>query len=93
MEKEKKYTIEVYLKAAELGEVSMIDARHVCSLLDEARKELKRNTICKDCKSLHTNPFEADFCKKYFDIENGNFCEGTEYESRNNTGVSVRFAV
>ena len=32
---ENKYTKEQYLKAAELGEVSMIDAKHVVSLLDE----------------------------------------------------------
>jgi len=29
-----------YLKAAELGEVSMIDAKHVVWLLDEARNEI-----------------------------------------------------
>ena len=29
------YTKEQFLKAAELGEVSMIDAKHICSLLDE----------------------------------------------------------
>lgn len=32
----KKYTKEQILIAAEIGEVSMIDARHVVSLLDEA---------------------------------------------------------
>ena len=31
------YTKEEYLCAAELGEVSYIDAKHVVSLLDEAR--------------------------------------------------------
>lgn len=30
-----KYTKEEFLKAAELGEVSMIDAKHICSRLDE----------------------------------------------------------
>ena len=34
--KKKKYTVEEFLKAAEIGEVSMIDARHIVSLLDEA---------------------------------------------------------
>jgi len=34
------YTKAEYLKAAELGEVSMIDAEHVVSLLDEARNEI-----------------------------------------------------
>ena len=35
-----RYTKAEYLKAAELGEVSMIDAEHVVSLLDEARNEM-----------------------------------------------------
>jgi hypothetical protein len=36
----KKYTKQEFLKAAEIGEVSMIDARHIVSLLDEAREIL-----------------------------------------------------
>lgn len=32
----KRYTKEEFLKAAEIGEVSMIDAKHTVSLLDEA---------------------------------------------------------
>ena len=35
----KRYTTTEILRAAELGEVSMIDARHIVSLLDEARTE------------------------------------------------------
>jgi hypothetical protein len=31
----RKYTKEEFLKAAEIGEVSMIDAKHIVSLLDE----------------------------------------------------------
>ena len=37
----KKYTKEEILKAAEIGEVSMIDANHIVSLLDEARNKHK----------------------------------------------------
>ena len=38
MEKEQRgYTKQEFLNAAQLGEVSMIDARHIVSLLDEAR--------------------------------------------------------
>ena len=33
-----RYTKEEILKAAEIGEVSMIYARHIVSLLDEARR-------------------------------------------------------
>jgi len=39
----RKYTKEVILKAAEIGEVSMIDARHIVSLLDEAEAILKND--------------------------------------------------
>ena len=42
-----KYTTEEYLKAAELGEVSMIDAKHVVSLLPEARLVLKGEEVYK----------------------------------------------
>jgi hypothetical protein len=49
----KKYTKEQILIAAEIGEVSMIDAKHIVSLLDEAvilereRKLRKHNVICR----------------------------------------------
>ena len=36
---EERYTKQEFLNAAELGEVSMIDARHVVSLLDEVREK------------------------------------------------------
>jgi len=40
----KKYTKEQFLKAAEIGEVSMIDAKHIVSLLDEAvSTEIKKD--------------------------------------------------
>ena len=37
----KKYTKEDFLKAAELGEVSMIDAKHIVSRLDEVKMTRK----------------------------------------------------
>jgi hypothetical protein len=37
------HTKQEFLDAAELGEVSMIDAKHVVSLLDEAREFNKKN--------------------------------------------------
>jgi hypothetical protein len=37
------YTKQEFLDAAEFGEVSMIDAKHVVSLLDEAREFNKKN--------------------------------------------------
>jgi hypothetical protein len=41
----RKYTTEVILKAAEIGEVSMIDAKHIVSLLDEAYRIVNKNNI------------------------------------------------
>jgi hypothetical protein len=42
-----KYTKEEFLKAAEIGEVSEIDARHTCSLLNKAKKLMQdqRNKV------------------------------------------------
>lgn len=39
MENENLYTKEDFLKAAEAGEVSMIDAKHIVSLLDEVKNK------------------------------------------------------
>lgn len=41
----KKYTKQEILFAGELGEVSMIDVRHVVSLLDEAREKLRNKKV------------------------------------------------
>jgi len=41
------YTKEEILKAAEIGEVSMIDAKHIVSLLEEARTILQKEK-CND---------------------------------------------
>jgi hypothetical protein len=46
------YTKQQILKAAKLGEVSMIDARHIVSLLDEVEEsELPK---CRKCKAPKT---------------------------------------
>ena len=54
-----KYTKEEILFAGELGEVSMIDIRHVVSLLDEAREKLKR----KELEQLRDYVKEQDLTK------------------------------
>jgi hypothetical protein len=41
------YTKEQILIASELGEISMIDANHICSLLDDAVEEEKRRNELK----------------------------------------------
>jgi hypothetical protein len=40
-----KYTKEQFLKSAELGEVSMIDAKHIVSLLDEVIELPQQETL------------------------------------------------
>lgn len=41
-----KYSKKAILKAGEIGEVSMIDVKHVCSLLDEACNLIGENNKC-----------------------------------------------
>ena len=56
----KKYTKEEILFAGEIGEVSMIDVRHVVSLLDEAREEIRKKKL-KDLKDYcRTSQFPSD---------------------------------
>lgn len=52
------FTKPEYLEAAELGEVSMIDAKHVVSLLDEVRNGRK----CKSC-GARTDKEYCDICE------------------------------
>ena len=49
----KKYTKQEFLKAAEIGEVSMIDAKHIVSLLDEARSILRKHREKRQENSLN----------------------------------------
>lgn len=58
------YTPEEIRKAAELGEVSMIDVEHVISLLPEARVNLQGKYIFKHeyvngQRTIHIDPTEA----------------------------------
>jgi len=43
----KRYTTKEILKAAEIGEVSMIDAKHIVGLLKEAKAILKKDKLSK----------------------------------------------
>lgn len=65
------YTKEEILFAGELGEVSMIDVRHVVSLLDEAREKLKRKELEQDSKvdSLtFIKMMNKDYVKKVLEL-------------------------
>ena len=51
--KMRKYTKSQILKAFEIGEVSMIDGKHIVSLLDEAvREEIKDYVLSQDISKL-----------------------------------------
>jgi len=58
------YTKQQILKAAKLGEVSMIDARHIVSLLDEVvESELPKCRKCKAPKTLNeVGYYECEIC-------------------------------
>ena len=59
----KQYTKEQILKAAEISEVSMIDARHIVSLLDEAERLM--GLVCPDCGNVkEMNNFGLITCLK-----------------------------
>ena len=71
----KKYTKEEFLKAAELGEVSIIDAKHIVSLLDETkmtRKEHQRqyqkayaaSGKKREAQSRYYQKHKFDICEK-----------------------------
>lgn len=72
----KKYTKEQILIASEIGEVSMIDARHIVSLLDEAvilerERKLRKHNVsselavdeCKCLRFIGGNRWYPNGCK------------------------------
>lgn len=82
----KKYTKEEILKAAEIGEVCMIDAEHIVKLLDEAKHIIEVGFDCHNCKNSFSNPFDQYYCTKKgkngeeYDLENDEDCGGVYYE-------------
>ena len=79
----KKYTVEEILKAAEIGETSIIDAKHICSLLDEAKQILKQGFDCRECIKYFSNPFDQYYCELDYNIENNKTCKGKHFEKNN----------
>lgn len=84
--KMKKYTKEEFLKAAEIGEVSMVNAKNIVSFLDEARHSLRYGFDCYKCKHSFSNPFDQYYCQKTdknggeYDLENNKDCGGIYYD-------------
>ena len=70
----KKYTKIEFLKAAELGEVSMIDAKHIVSLLDEVkmtRKEYQQ----KYQKEYAASGKKKEAQKRYYEKHKYEICD------------------
>ena len=84
--KTKKYTVEEFLKAAEMGGVSVIAAKRTVRLLDEAKYILKVGFDCHKCKHSFSNPFDQYYCQKTdengeaYDLEADKDCGGVYYE-------------
>lgn len=78
----KTYTKEEILKAAELGEVSTLAAKHIVSNLEDARHIIKHGFDCYTCKNSFSNPFDQIFCYKKFDLEKDEDCNGIYYNKR-----------
>ena len=62
----RKYTKEDFLKAAELGEVSMIDAKHIVSRLDEV-KIMTREEYQKEYQKYYADSGKkSEAAKRYY---------------------------
>ena len=70
----KKYTKEEFLKAAELGEVSMIDAKHIVSLLDEV-KMTREEYQKKYQKDYAKSGKKSEAAKRYYQKHKYEICE------------------
>ena len=76
----KKYTKEEFLKAAELGEVSMIEAKHIVSLLDEVtRKEYQKQYQ----KYYAASGKKSEAAKRYYQKHKYEICEKLKNKRKN----------
>ena len=78
----RKYTKEEFLKAAELGEVSMIDAKHIVSLLDEVkmtRKEYQKQYQ----KDYASSGKKSEAAKRYYQKHKYEICEKLKNKRKN----------
>ena len=78
----KKYTKIEFLKAAELGEVSMIDAKHIVSLLDEVkmtRKEYQKQYQ----KEYAASGKKSEAAKRYYQKHKYEICEKLKNKRKN----------
>ena len=71
----KKYTKEEFLKAAELGEVSMIDAKYIVSLLDEAKGVTRKEYQKQYQKEYAASGKKSEAAKRYYQKHKFEICE------------------
>ena len=62
----RKYTKEEFLKAAELGEVSMIDAKHIVSRLDEVKIMTREEYQKQYQKEYADSGKKSEAAKRYY---------------------------
>ena len=62
----RKYTKEEFLKAAELGEVSMIDAKHIVSRLDEIKIMTRKEYQKQYQKEYAASGKKSEAAKRYY---------------------------
>ena len=71
----KKYTKEEFLKAAELGEVSMIDAKHIVSLLDEVKITTRKEYQKQYQKEYAASGKKSEAAKRYYQKHKYDICD------------------
>ena len=71
----RKYTKEDFLKAAELGEVSMIDAKHIVSLLDEVKITTRKEYQKQYQKDYTASGKKKAAQKRYYEKHKYEICE------------------
>ena len=78
----KKYTKEEFLRAAELGEVSMIDAKHIVSLLDEVK--MTRKEYQKQYQKYYAaSGKKSEAAKRYYQKHKYEICEKLKNKRKN----------
>ena len=78
----RKYTKEDFLKAAELGEVSMIDAKHIVSRLDEVK--MTREEYQKQYqKEYAASGKKSEAAKRYYQKHKYEICEKLKNKRKN----------
>ena len=79
----RKYTKEEFLKAAELGEVSMIDAKHIVSLLDEVKITDRKEYQKQYQKGYAASGKKKEAQKRYYEKNKYEICEKLKNKRKN----------